>query len=60
MRVLILISSAMLLTACSGSVHNCREWPSGGVSNDANGKEIAIYINEGHAAWRSCYEAANR
>lgn len=58
MKAMILVLSATLLTACSsGSVKNCRMWPSGGVSDVATGKEIAKYINEGHAAWESCYTA---
>ena len=58
MKALILISSAMLLTAChSGQVKDCRSWPSGGVASDASGLDVAEYINEGWGAWKSCYEA---
>jgi hypothetical protein len=56
MKVMICLSFVMLLAACNGSVKDCRTWPSG-VSQSADGKEIAKYINEGHAAWQSCYKA---
>jgi len=57
-KVLILIISFAALSACTSPVKTvCRDWPAV-ISDNADREDVLVYINHGHAAWRSCKLAA--
>jgi len=60
-KISALLLSLVVLNACqtpeaSRIDTKVREWPEP-VSDDANQREIVIYINKGHAAYKSCKAA---
>lgn len=60
--LLCLIALSMLLTACAShkaidasGLYECRDWPAS-PEKPRTQKDVAEYIIDGHAAWKSCYD----